>query len=402
MAAAPAIETSSPAPRLVAIDFFRGLSLIFVLLNHLDWAAGPTLIRRVTPVGLGYSDAAEAFVFLSGLTFGWVYSARILRDGLKRNITKVLSRSLQIYAGYVVTLLLIAAFSVAPVSMADWTRNALRIGDDESFSGAVLRGLMMETSPFGIGILALYVVLLPGMVLLLAAARRSRLVVLAVSLATYIAVQPPVNWTIVNPSWFSGWSFHPFAWQFLFLVGMLIGERLQRTQTPLPRNRTRAALSVAVVLCGFLYGLRRDAAMLTGTSDHVVWQWIDPSESWLIAKPRLGPFRVVHLLALACLAASLLPVASRFWQARWIKPVVATGRHSLTIYCFGTLLVYASSVPFYWFGSDPAVVIIVAVDACLLQFALAGWLERRRQTRTSDARLPEGALNPAPDAAGTS
>lgn len=389
--AAPAGPTPQPersTPRLIAVDFFRGLALIVVLVDHLDWAAGPLLIRRLTPIGLGFSDGAEAFVFLSGLTFGWVYSARLARNGLLHSLPKVLYRSLQIYFGYAITLLLIAAMSLAPVGMTDWTRDALRIGPDQSFGDALGRMLLMEEFPFGINILGLYVVLLPCMLLMLAAARRARWMVLAISIAAYVAIQPPLNWPAASPHWLNTWSFHPLAWQFLFLIGMLIGEHLRRTGSSAPRSAAVAAISAAIVLYGLAYGLRREIAEWNGVPVRAVGQWIDQSQSWLAAKPRLGPFRVVHFLAVAYLAAYCLPGRSRFWSAGSIKPVVNTGRHSLTVYCAGTLMVYAAAVPFYWFGNGPAVVLVVAVDACLLQLALASWLERRRQSRAQREHPP--------------
>ena len=387
------------APRLIAVDFFRGLALVFVLLDHLDWSAGPILIRRWTPIGLGFSDGAEAFVFLSGLTFGWVYSARLLRDGLRRSLVKVLHRVLQIYIGYVITLLLIAALSNAPIFMTDWTRNALRTGDGMTFSDALLRMLRMEAFPFGIDILGLYIVLLPCMLLLLVASQRARWIVLALSITAYVAVQPPLGWSAASPSWLSEWFFHPLAWQFIFLLGMLIGEHLRRTQSSVPRNAVFATIAAALVAFGLVYGLRREVVGLTGVSDRAVWEWGGLSKSWLVAKPRLGPVRVVHFLSVAYLAAYCLPEQSRLWNIRWLKPVIHTGRHSLPLYCFGTLLVYSAALPFYWYGNSPAVVIVVAVDACLLQFALAWWLEQRRIRIAATPKVPAGAVTSPPDAA---
>ena len=160
----------SPAPscaprRLDAVDFFRGLALTFVLVNHLDWSVDRKLFRLFTPVGLGFSDGAEAFVFLSGLTFGWVYIDRLQRDGLRRSAAKVLRRVIQIYAGYVVCLLLLVALSRAPIPMTEWSRNPLRIDSDAAFVPALVRSLLLQQFPFALGILGLYIAILPAMLL---------------------------------------------------------------------------------------------------------------------------------------------------------------------------------------------------------------------------------------------
>jgi hypothetical protein len=55
--------------RVGAIDFWRGVILIVILVDHISG----NLLDRVTPRNFGLSDSAEAFVFLSGLSVGLVY-----------------------------------------------------------------------------------------------------------------------------------------------------------------------------------------------------------------------------------------------------------------------------------------------------------------------------------------
>ena len=58
--------------RIGALDFWRGLVLIAILIDHIpgDW------LEYATPRNYGLSDSAEAFVFLSRLSVGPVSVAR--------------------------------------------------------------------------------------------------------------------------------------------------------------------------------------------------------------------------------------------------------------------------------------------------------------------------------------
>ena len=68
---APTIGSKSE--RDLRIDFFRGLALIIVLVDHVERMNGIEYVRGWTPTSLGFSDAAEGFIFLSGYVFGMVY-----------------------------------------------------------------------------------------------------------------------------------------------------------------------------------------------------------------------------------------------------------------------------------------------------------------------------------------
>jgi hypothetical protein len=55
--------------RDLRIDFFRGLALYMIIFDHVP--GDP--ISKLTYAHLGFSDAAEIFVFLSGVSCGIVY-----------------------------------------------------------------------------------------------------------------------------------------------------------------------------------------------------------------------------------------------------------------------------------------------------------------------------------------
>ena len=63
------------AARDLRIDFFRGLALYMIIFDHIP---GDPL-SKFTYARLGFSDAAEIFVFLSGVSCGIVYSRVLSR-----------------------------------------------------------------------------------------------------------------------------------------------------------------------------------------------------------------------------------------------------------------------------------------------------------------------------------
>jgi hypothetical protein len=64
--------------RLVEIDFLRGAALLIIFWDHLHWFVGIG-----APLRYGFSDAAAAFVFLSGYVTGLVYNKAYERGGFR-------------------------------------------------------------------------------------------------------------------------------------------------------------------------------------------------------------------------------------------------------------------------------------------------------------------------------
>src|SRR3954447_8726570 len=85
----PAVLPASAAGgRDVRIDFLRGVALLVIFVDHI--ARNP--LSAFTPQALGLSDAAEAFVFMSGIVCGIVYSKALLTRGWGAVWGKVLKR----------------------------------------------------------------------------------------------------------------------------------------------------------------------------------------------------------------------------------------------------------------------------------------------------------------------
>ena len=78
------------------IDFFRGLALYMIIVDHV---VGDPL-ARFTYQRVGFSDAAEIFVYLSGLACGIAYSRTLARDGWSALRSIITRRAARIYVFY--------------------------------------------------------------------------------------------------------------------------------------------------------------------------------------------------------------------------------------------------------------------------------------------------------------
>src|SRR5579863_1227372 len=94
-----------PGVRDLRIDLFRGLSLWWIFIDHVP----EIYLNNFTPRNVGFSDAAEILVFLSGLASGRVYGGVATHSGLGVALARVMRRAVEIYLAQLVTVALLLA-----------------------------------------------------------------------------------------------------------------------------------------------------------------------------------------------------------------------------------------------------------------------------------------------------
>ena len=70
----------APVRAICASIFFRGIALYMIIVDHIP----NDPLNRFTYSRLGFSDAAEIFVFLSGISCGIVFLSRDLAPRYRR------------------------------------------------------------------------------------------------------------------------------------------------------------------------------------------------------------------------------------------------------------------------------------------------------------------------------
>jgi hypothetical protein len=315
--------------RDLRIDACRGIALWCIFLDHIPNNIGSWL----TPRNYGFSDAAEVFMFVSGVTCALAYGKARRYEGWTGVIGRTLRRSWDIYVAFLLLTLASAILIhlVGGGSSAD--ANNTRILLDQP--GATLaRAAILQYRPVNTDVLPIFVLLHLLFAPLLWMLLRVPNLTLGISLALYVLVHV-FGWTV--PAWpNSHWAFNPIAWQLLVVLGAwwtIEGKRVQ------PWVRSRAALVLAVLYLFFSlvialsWRIKPLEALIPQMLAHLLYP---------LDKSNLAPLRLLHFLAIAVLAAWLVPRNWRVLKTPVMRGAILCGQNSLPIYCLGVLLAFVS------------------------------------------------------------
>src|SRR5215470_16211164 len=314
---------AAPAKRIDGIDFWRGFGLLTIFIDHVP----ENVFQHVTQQNLGFSDAAELFVFLSGVSVAVAYGTRFFDGETVGAVRAVLRRAFTIYWVQILISLLIIAIFVGAAAL--WNDNDLLEDADAVVSNplqttAATLALLHQLE--NANILPLYIVLLLMTPLLLALARRDDRLMLAASAGIYLAARA---FSLNLPTWpvEGTWWFNPIAWQLIFAIGIFAGRRLKRGGIAYDARLFAACLAIVVIA----------AVVRTGAFGYASGLWQDVRNVLDCGKTDLGFARLVHFLALAYIVyhSGLTGLMRR---TRAFLPLCLIGRYGLPVFATGTVL----------------------------------------------------------------
>ena len=344
-----------------AVDFWRGFALITIFIDHVPG----NIYSYYTLANFSISDAADLFVFLAG------WSLRLLAEGGSRRRTtgelarRVITRAFEIYVAQIlITMLAIAILATSATVLHNplllqW-HNAAAVFNDPVPTHIGLVVLSHQLGYFNI--LPLYVVLMTMASVFVVTDHLAPKLLLPLSLAIYLFV---LAFQITLPTWPvpGTWFFNPFAWQLVFVLGFLLakpdrglGQWARQHIVPL------RIIAVPIIIMGVLvpvYGWWPDPT-------HVP----SPKLFFIASKAYVSPMRLIQFLALIAvfsLAYRYIRLLTQFRYTRWpinllIGLLSMLGRHSLYVFCVGSVMSLSAQVARYVFqgtvGSDTAMVII--------------------------------------------
>ena len=315
--------------RDLRIDAFRGIALWGIFLDHIPNNVGSWLTLR----NYGFSDAAEVFMFVSGVTCALAYSKAWRCEGWTAVIRRTLLRSWDIYVAF---LLLTLACAIL-VHLAGGGRLADESNTRILFDhlGATLaHAAILQYRPVNTDVLPIFVLLHLLFAPLLWLLLRVPNVTLGASLALYALVHV-FGWSV--PAWPNGhWAFNPLAWQVLVVLGAwwIIAGKIVR---PWVRSRTALALAMLYLLLSLVVALSWRIKPLEALIPQALLQLLYPLD-----KSNLDPLRLLHFLAIAVLATWFVPRDWRGLMTPVMRGAIRCGQNSLPIYCLGVLLAFAS------------------------------------------------------------
>lgn len=323
-------------PRL---DMFRGLALVMIFINHVPG----TVYENFTNRNFGFSDAAEAFVFMSGMAAGLAYSGRFITANSWGTywtaITRVWARARQLYFVHLtITLLALGIFAFAALQFGMWEmldRNNVA----QIFAHPVGAMIGIPTMMHQLGylnILPLYIMLLLATPLLLVLGIRWPVPVVIGSILLWaIAGQFRIN--LPNLPTQGGWFFNPFSWQLIFVIGLLSGVAMKRGQRFVPQSPVLLVIAAAFVVFVLVWvkvkavgdtGLRT-LGWFSGLGLPFYITWFDKT---FLALPRL-----LHALAVFYVLGHL-DIVRRFAGTAIAAPLRLLGRQGLAVFATGTVI----------------------------------------------------------------
>lgn len=382
----------APNKRDTRIDVFRALALLTIFVNHVPG----TIYEHMTHRNLGFSDAAEAFVLISGIAVGLAYGAKFQPGNRLLMGLKMWRRAGVLYITHIMTTMATLAifcgaaiFFRRPEFLSHINIEPLIKHPAEALFGIVTLGHQLGYN----NILSMYAVLLLMTPAFLLLARASLRLMVGVSgllwLLAGIYRIAPHNYPTDGV-----WFLNPLSWQFLFVIG-IAGVLHVRRGGRIPANPWLVGASVAYLLLALawvrlpLWGINTSMglpAVLTGF------------DKTFLSAPRL-----LHVLAASYLIVAI-PALSNVARLAPDHPLAILGKHSLPIFVAGTILAMAAQVmklvnP----GGLPYDTLLIATGI-VVQFALAyylEWLPRlgwggKGSTKPATPALPAAAPDPLP------
>lgn len=360
------------------IDFFRGLALIFIFWDHVPHNP----LGQITLRNVGFSDAAEIFVFLAGYAAVLAYGKILARDGYLITCVKILRRTWVLYVVHIFLLAMlmgIVFFANSHVETRDLVEEMGLHHFVTNPQQALTDELLLRFKPNLMDPLPLYIVLLAGLPLVLPLLVRKPWAVVAVSLAVYL-LAPRFGWNLAAIK--DGvWYFNPVTWQLLFILGGFAAIHGQRPPLPDARPLSRQPLFVSATVYVVVTGVMtvswrwpeiHDAMMPASLSN-----WVYP-----ISKTDLSPVRLLHFLALAYVTARLLP--DNGWTQNWLaQQCCRMGRYSLEVFCLGVLLAPLADMLNALTDDAFAMQVFTALVGAGVMALLGAWLDFNKRLNRS-------------------
>lgn len=359
---------SYPAQRDARLDFFRGVALLIIFINHIPFNE----LSYYTPSRFGLSDAAELFVFLSGCAAAIAYQRSFMRFWV--GTARVLHRCGQIYMAHLQVFFALALVCVIGNVLFIEPDYIVRLNLHYFFNEtqeALLALVSLRYVPNYFDILPMYLVILLLLPLLIALSRIHGVLALTFSLGLYLAMW---LWGLelpADPRSDRPWFFNPLGWQLIFFAGFAIYSGWIR---PPALNRTLLTLCCLFVI--ITVPISHEP-----TYRHVGWlAEIRAALAPLLDKTHLGPLRWLHFMALTYIAVNVLEGRKTLLRKGWPMLISKLGQRSLPVFQVSLVLSYIGGMVLDHAGHTPWSLLMVNLGGCMLLISIAyllAWFEEK-------------------------
>jgi hypothetical protein len=263
------------------------------------------------------------FVFLGGYATAAAFEAIDQRGTPGLAARRFIKRAWEIYRAYLLTAALMLLMGLAMLAL-QLHPSELPYTDAQRWLGRPVRVLFdivtLRDQPYLASVLPMYALFALMAPLSVPFARSTPIGALLVSLAIWLCAQPLAHLLPSRDP--AGWGFNPFAWQLMFVTGMLC--RLH----PLPQAFYRSVTGVRLTRLALVLFLIFAFCKL------VLQTQPDPGH-W---KQDLAAVRVVSFAAVGWLVAQTVRLGWLEQVARRLPQVVRVGRQGLVCFIAGTVI----------------------------------------------------------------
>lgn len=369
------------------VDVLRGYALVAITLNHFAQVAGDLGVARVfspTLTPLGFSSAAELFVLCSGFAWARAAGRTLAMEGFPTVLQRALRRCATLLGALLVMTLACALVIQAMIPAEAHPRNSFAMADIVLASpGQMLQQMVtLHWSPAYLDVLCLYVLLIGAAPLMLAGLAARPGLTFAVSGVLYLV--GTTGLVTCAELGLETWTFHPLAWQALFLLGMAAGRWVWLARLPAsPALLARLLAVLAACFAVKLVALR--GVTLSGLQ---VGPFVGDAIP-LAAKPELGPLRAAHALGLVAALSIAFRLAPAGVRTALVRFPGGLGRLSLPVFVMSNPLMFAaggllSMAP----GRGTFALLCLALPPSL-ELAAIAWLRRPWAGPRPEPRLPQ-------------
>ncbi|OPB32235.1 OpgC family protein [Bartonella sp. AR 15-3] len=362
---------SSHTFRDTRIDVCRSLALLTIFINHIPG----TFYEHLTHKNFGFSDSAEIFVLLSGVSLGLSFHTRWYKLPFSALIGKLWGKAFRLYKAYLFTTF----FTLGLFGGAFFLWNL------EKFTSMNNVGLFF-TEPFlaffsilsfghQLGynnILSLYVILMIFAPFALYLSCRHKGLLLFISFILYIFCG---LYRIAPPSYpLKGqWFLNPLSWQFLFVIGLTTTLFLKEKKS-LPFRRLFLTFSVIYLVFSLLW------VRLHWWGSFGWLNWSSPLIDF--NKTFLSLPRLLHILSLFSLFVCF-PWLHRKLHVSAQHPLAILGKQSLPVFVTGTLFAMCGQILKTVMNSTFILDTFLIMSGISLQFMIAYYYEKKSRHFTS-------------------
>jgi hypothetical protein len=366
MSLAPA--AAAPSGRNLPVDFWRGIYLLMIYVNHIPGQ----ILAALTLRNWGFSDSAEVFVFLSGISSYLAFQKFFVHGSFAIGCLRVGKRIWQLFCAHILLVMGMAG-------LLAWTNSIWKIGpiiEGYNFlplltqtSEAFPRLLTLRYLPNLGDILPLYVVLMAFFPITWLLMRLTPWLAAGASLALWFCANT-FDLSFPNFPVDRTWFFNPLAWQVLFVGGILCAAQHKAL---IAFARKTPVFYTALV---FLFVSVIVVAPWINIIPHCTFRIIPEAFLVLDEKTNVSLIRLFHFACLAIVGARILPDRTHsFWTRRDVSLMMLCGRHSMPVYISGSILSLFVSTLLILTEYDRIVSPTMVLLGCVLLIAVAGWME---------------------------